>query len=65
MPERLCANSSCQCAPGPDTIYCSVDCEAVVLAENGVDRACACGHPECRPKNLPADQPDPVAQPTR
>ncbi len=67
MAERLCANPSCHCEPGPDTIYCSVDCEAVVLAEDSYSglSGCSCGHPDCHPRNVPAGQPDPIAQPTR
>jgi hypothetical protein len=68
MAERLCANPGCHCEPGPDTIYCGSDCEWIVLqadADASTVPGCACGHPECHPDNVPVDQPDPIAQPTR
>jgi hypothetical protein len=65
MAERLCAHEPCHCEPRPGEQHCGSICAraAESAPRAGATARCACGHPECRPENVPPDQPPPVAQP--
>jgi hypothetical protein len=41
--EKKCAHPLCQCAPEPDSDFCSPACRK---AEDETD--CCCGHADCR-----------------
>lgn len=58
MPERVCLHKSCNCEPAPESDYCSETCYAADRANPQEGANCACGHPGCRPANVPAGQPD-------
>jgi len=66
MAERLCAHEPCHCEPDPEAEHCGAYCERAAKARAGRPRPedpCDCGHPACRPENVPDDQPSPVSQP--
>lgn len=61
MSERMCRHEPCPCQPAPDSAWCSEVCRNAAKRSPPPDEDCDCGHPECRPENVPEDTPAPVA----